>query len=361
MIFDRIYGHKKQIAILRNAISSDRLSHAYLFVGIEGVGKRTVALAFANALNCLNGEGEGCDHCTSCRKIANSNHPDVRLVVPKKDNILIDQIRELKREMSLALYEARYRVVIIDQAEKMNPAAANCLLKILEEPPMRTVIVLVCRALHLLLPTIISRCQKIVFNPLPSETLAEAIVALGKAEEKRAITLARSSEGSLGKAFELLESPFVEDRKTLLRRFLVLSEADISELLDLAEASAKNKDEFRETLEAVWTLLRDLLIWRHFQDKKLLVNIDLCEEIGEGASLFRTEAIISMMEIVGETQIQLERNINTRLLAERLFLEMRKTAQRQKAKDPAGGFEKSAPGGSINRWNIPRSLKGDEL
>ncbi len=357
MIFDGIYGHRKQIEILRNAILSDRVSHAYLFVGIEGVGKRTVALAFANALNCQNGKGEGCGRCASCRKIANNNHPDVRLVVAKKDNILIDQIRELQREMSLALYEARYRVVIIDQAEKMNPAAANCLLKILEEPPMKTVIVLVSRTLHLLLPTIVSRCQKIVFNPLPSETLAEAIVALGKADEKRAITLAGPSEGSLGRAFELLESPFVEDRKTLLRRLIVLSDADISELFKLAEDSAKNKDELRETLEAVWTLFRDFLIWRHFQDKKLLVNIDLCEEIGKGASLFRTEAIVSMMELVSETRLQLERNINPRLLAERLFLEMRKTTQRPKTKDSTGVFEKRAPGGIDQSMRYPRGAE----
>jgi len=342
MIFDRIYGHIKQINILRSAILNDRVPNAYLFVGIEGVGKRTVALAFARALNCLNQKGEGCDSCASCKKIDHNHHPDVRLVVPEKENILIDQIRRLQREMSFTLFEATYRVVIIDQAEKMNPAASNCLLKILEEPPMRTVIVLVCRALHLLLPTIVSRCQKIVFNPLSLETLTEAMAALGKVDEKMTATLPGLSEGSLGRAFVLLESPFMEERRTLLKRILTFSEVGISELFDISETLGKDKDGLQETLEIIRTLFRDLLIWRHFQDKRLLINGDLSEEIGKAASLFRTELIVRMMEVIGEAQMQLDRNINARLLTEMVLLEMRRIAYGQNDKGRADVFEKRA-------------------
>ncbi len=324
MIFDRIYGHKKQIEILKSAIFNDRVSHAYLFVGIEGVGKRTIALALARALNCMNRKGEGCEHCASCRKIDHGNHPDIHMVLPEKESILINQIRQLQREMSFALYEASYRVVIIDSAEKMNSAASNCLLKILEEPPKSTIIVLVSKALHLLLPTIVSRCQKIGFNPLPPDTLTEAVVALGKADEKRAEALAGLSEGSLGRAFDLLENPFVEERKTLLRRILTFSEDGISELFNLADTLSKNKDDFKKSLEAAKTLFRDLLIWRHFKDRNFLINRDLGEEIDKAASGLNTETIIKMMEVVGEVQMKLDRNINPKLLAEKVLLEMRK-------------------------------------
>jgi DNA polymerase-3 subunit delta' len=326
MIFDHIYGHKKQIEILKSAILNDRVSHAYLFVGIDGVGKRTVAFALARALNCLHRKGEGCEQCASCKKIDHDNHPDIRVVVPEKDYILINQIRQLQREMSFALYEASYRVVIFDSAEKMNPAAANCLLKVLEEPPKRTVIVLVSKALHLLLPTIISRCQKIGFNPLPLDIVTKAVLAQGKADEKTAVAIAGLSEGSLGRAFELLENPYVQERKTLLGRILTFSEEGISELFNLADTLSKNKDDFQKSLEAVKTLFRDLLIWRHFQDRNFLINRDLDEEIEKAASRFNTKAIIRMMEVVGEVQMLLERNINNKLLAEKVLLEMRKVA-----------------------------------
>src|SRR5512137_1693829 len=202
MPFDTILGQKQAVNQLRTALRSGHLAHAYLFSGIEGIGKFTVAVAFAKALNCHTHADDSCDNCVACRKIEKRLHPDVFFVEPDKNIIKIEQVRDIQKKIIFKPMEGRNKVVIIDQAEKLNLHAANCLLKTLEEPPDDTVIILVAHTAMALLPTIVSRCQRIRFAPLSAAAIREHLAARG-VEPEEARLAAALAQGSLKRALEL--------------------------------------------------------------------------------------------------------------------------------------------------------------
>ena len=169
MAFKDVLGHSRPITLLQRAIRNGKVVNSYLFLGNEGIGKKVVALQFAKALNCLGGEAEGgeaCDHCTSCKKIGHALHPDVLLIEPEGQTIKVDQVRQLQKELAYRPYEGKRRVCILTAADRMAPHIPNTLLKTLEEPPLHTVIILLANNSRFILPTILSRCQPVRFNPL---------------------------------------------------------------------------------------------------------------------------------------------------------------------------------------------------
>ena len=174
MSFKDVYGHEKQIKVLQTAMSRDRIPHAYLFYGAEGVGKRTVAEVFAKALNCASGREslDACDACPSCLKIDHENHPDVITIEAQGQSIKIQEVRELQEQMKFSPFEGGKRIFIIVDADKMNIASANAILKTLEEPAASNILVLLTSRPHQLPATVLSRCQHLRFNPLRRETVA---------------------------------------------------------------------------------------------------------------------------------------------------------------------------------------------
>ncbi|MFH1530804.1 MAG: DNA polymerase III subunit [Pseudomonadota bacterium] len=190
--FERLVGHERPVRVLRRAIASGRIPGAYLFSGPDGVGKRSTAVAFVAALNCPEGDGEACGTCTSCRMITESIHPDLFIPdrsgtrIPKnppaaggKDRSGSGYISEIIPKLTYAPMMGRWKVVLIDDAHQLTATAANYLLKTMEEPPSRTLFVLVTAAEHLLLPTVVSRCQRIRFSPLSDEQLIRILIGLG--------------------------------------------------------------------------------------------------------------------------------------------------------------------------------------
>ncbi len=174
MSFKDVYGHEKQIKVLQTAISRDRIAHAYLFYGAEGVGKRTVAEVFAKALNCTRGRDslDACDVCSSCLKIDHGNHSDVITIRAQGQFIKIQEIRELQEQMKFSPFEGGKRIFIIGDADRMNIASANAILKTLEEPSASNILILITSRPHQLPATVLSRCQQLRFNPLRRETIA---------------------------------------------------------------------------------------------------------------------------------------------------------------------------------------------
>ena len=146
MGFSQIVGHQKQVEILRQALNHGRLHHAYLFVGIEGVGKRTIALGLAKAIHCSAATGDFCGECTDCGRIQNGNHADVRIIEPLagKKEISIQQIRELEKELNFRSFSGKKKIAIVDPATLMNLSAQNALLKTLEEPPRDSAVDINC-------------------------------------------------------------------------------------------------------------------------------------------------------------------------------------------------------------------------
>ncbi|MBO8125635.1 MAG: DNA polymerase III subunit delta' [Firmicutes bacterium] len=198
LAFSEIIGQDRAKKILQRTIRTGRVGHAYLLVGPEGTGKKSLALAFAAALNC-SAENKPCGLCRSCRRIAEGNHPDLVVFEPEGRSFKIEQIRRLQQLIAFKPYEGNYKVFILDGAESFTDQAANSLLKTLEEPPLHSVLILLANK-NLLLPTITSRCTVVPVQPLPDETIAQVLQERGVSDGER---IASVSGGSLGKALRI--------------------------------------------------------------------------------------------------------------------------------------------------------------
>jgi DNA polymerase-3 subunit delta' len=215
--FSAINNQEKAVNRLNGFIQSGNIPHALLFTGIEGIGKKKTALAFAMALNCKtiagrqsmkNEPNEPCGTCRPCKKIAAGHHPDVITIEPEQSLIKISAIRDLGNALAVKPYEALQRVVVIDQAQAMNPQAGNSLLNLLEEPPAKTILILIAVNTYSLLPTIVSRCQQISFKPIPDQVLGEYLGQKGIPPEKADI-LGKLANGSYAKAQNLAETDWL--------------------------------------------------------------------------------------------------------------------------------------------------------
>lgn len=203
MRFADFAGQERIKNLLRNAVAQGRVAQTYLFAGPPGVGKRALALALAQALNCLSPQGEdSCGVCSSCRRVEGGNHPDVLLVEPEGGSLKIDQMRWLQQEAALRPYAGRYRVFILEGAEALTDQAANSLLKLLEEPPPSAVLILLAVAPERLLPTVLSRCLTVYFYPWPKESLISELERQGVPGDEAA-ALAEIAGGSPGQALAL--------------------------------------------------------------------------------------------------------------------------------------------------------------
>ncbi len=205
--FADVRGHERAREFLRTALAHDRLPHALLFAGADGIGKRTLALAFVARLQCEHDGEDACGECSSCRQIAAASHPDVQLlsVTPGKKEIGIDRIRDVKRFMQLQPLRGKAKVAIIDEAHLLTIPAQNALLKVLEEPPPRSFLLLVSSNPEALLATVRSRCQRLQFAPLPTDTVVEILTAAAEIDGAAARELALLAEGSPGRA-QMLEA-----------------------------------------------------------------------------------------------------------------------------------------------------------
>ena len=232
MSFRSIMGQDRAIAALQRALQADRVAHAYLFAGYEGVGKMTTAVEFAKALVCDSDSDDACDACRACGKVSHGNHPDVHRVEPEGAGrqIKIEAVREQVRdELSLKPFEARRKIVLLDDAHAMNIEAANCLLKTLEEPPPQSVLILVTPRPDQLPETVVSRCQMIRFAPLEFGVVEHALEERGVTEDAARL-LAQSSGGSLGQALNMAgERELPTARRRLLDVLLGLDESNIIE------------------------------------------------------------------------------------------------------------------------------------
>jgi len=320
MTFDQILGHSKQKEILRRAIRSKRLAHAYLFEGPEGIGKQLVALALTRAVVCA--EGTGCGSCVACRKVDHHNHPDLHLLEPDGASIKIEQIRDLQKELSYRPLEAAKKICIIDAAERMNPAAGNALLKTLEEPSGDALIILLSSHPERLLPTIRSRSQRLPFQRLAQDLIKTVLIRQPGLDATQAHILASLSEGSfkiaLGKDHDL----YLEQRKEIIRGISVLSMDNIVPIFELAQKLADNKEQLQDILEILQIFYRDLLTYKHYAGEEQLVNIDLIEEIRRAAQCHDQRALLHKLESLALTRRLLERHINRQLAVENLLLDL---------------------------------------
>lgn len=320
MTFARILGHDQQKDILRRALNTGRLAHAYLFEGPEGVGKRLMAMALSRAVFCS--EGSGCGSCAPCRKIDHNNHPDLHLLEPDGTTIKIEQVRELQQQLSLRPLEAPRKICIIDGADWLNTAAGNALLKTLEEPSGSTLLLLLSAHAEGVLPTIRSRCQRLPFGRLPQPLVREALREMGGGDGAEAHILAALSDGSFKKALGKNRDLYLEQRKRLIKSVTALSPGSIIPLFDLATELAEDKEHLPEILEIFQSFFRDMLLHRHGAAVEELVNIDLLEKIERLQARETVRSLLGKLDALTACRRHLERNVNRQLAVEVLLLNL---------------------------------------
>ena len=342
-MFDQLTGNERVKSLLRRMLEAQRVPGAMLFTGEEGIGKKLFALEIARALNCRAPQGlEGCGECSACRRIARFNypqsvesedwkaiiwtdHPDVGMVVAPKRVLQVDQMRHIEREANYRPYEGRARVFLIEDADKLNEQAENALLKVLEEPPHTTHIVLLTSRPGMLLPTVHSRCQMVRFSPLSPEEIETYLLQNKIAGANEARIRARVARGSLGRAIDTEFDDYLEMRKAVLRVLQALAVSDDRiQLLRSAEEfnDVRHKEEYEPRLDVLEALIRDAWMLALHSPEENVVNRDLLSELSRISERLDAQRPAGWISQIEELREQLIVNINRKSATDALFLTM---------------------------------------
>lgn len=323
-----IVGHEWAVALLQEHILRQRKRHAYLFTGPRGVGRRTLALKFAQAINCPQplAVGEPCQNCRTCVQIASMQHSDLTVVQAEHEGgtLKVDQVRELQRSLALSPYESAYRVALLLRFEEAHVSAANALLKTLEEPPPKVILLLTAESSESLLPTIVSRCEILRLRPLSLEVVRQSLQERWHLLPKQANLLAHLSGGRPGYALMLHSSPeIIEQRNIWIEDLLNNLRADRVERFAYAEKIAKDKENLQHVLQTWLSLWRDILL-KTAGSSTPLANPNHNSTIDELTQHFGLDVAQGVVSAILRTSNLLDRNVNARLATEVLMLDLPK-------------------------------------
>jgi DNA polymerase-3 subunit delta' len=342
MPFRDVIGHRRLVSLLSRAVARDTLPPALLFAGSSGVGKRRTAVALAETVNCLQPaamadlERDACGTCASCKRIGRGVHPDVIIVEPgDTGTIKIEQVRDVVDRAGYRPFEGRRRVVVIDEADALVPAAQNALLKTLEEPPSASVFVLVSSMPDALLATVRSRLPRLRFGPLSAADVAEALMRDHEYEEPDARAAAADADGSIGRALAA-ESADLAGARELARQLLeqTARTSDPTRRLDVARlltpaapgqarrSSGNERDQLSACLRALASLLRDLGVLATRADARGLANADLASQLELLTTSYNSERSMRAYTAVDQALGALERNASPKVVADWLVLQL---------------------------------------
>ena len=314
-----IIGHQQIVAQLQQTVASDRIAGAYLFVGPTGIGKETVARYFSQLIFCQQDTQPPtvCGTCLACRKVDSGNHPDLQFIRPDGSLLKIGQIRELQKQIIYEPLEARRKVYILTDVERMNAEAENCLLKTLEEPPASSVLILLTSNIRALLPTTRSRCQILQFRPMPTQELAEILVEKFSVAPEQATTLAIAADGAIGKALTQLEKGDIRTEEVPE----ILKETDPLAAFRIAEHLKDNPENLGELV----TWYRDLLFLQQGAPIDLITHIHSVEELQRIVPRYSRLRIQQAIQTVFDTKSLIENtNTNATLALEVMCLKLLK-------------------------------------
>ena len=319
--FDDVRGHARPVEVLQRAIRTDRLHHANLLTGPEGVGKRRVAFAAAALVNCESPtDGQPCGTCRSCTKLRAGSHPDVEVIEPDGRWIKIEQVRAIASKTRFRPYEGRRRVFIIEGAERMREEAANALLKTLEEPGGETVFFVITAQPHRLLSTIRSRCQPLRFAPLDDDDVRMMLEADG-VDADAARSAAALARGSMARARRALDSPVFSASGEWLERVAHASTNGPMAVLDLAESIARAKDDMHDVLDWLRTVWRDLALRAAGASPERRVYGDAVAQV-EAAAQRSPRDLAADIDRIDEAERALLGNVNPTMVWENLLLDL---------------------------------------
>lgn len=326
----QIIGHEWAAKILQKHIAQNSVRHAYLFSGAPGIGRRSLAIRFAQAINCTNPIKPGlpCQTCRICTHIAKGQQTDLSIVQSEEDSAIIkvDQIRALQRSLSLSPYEAKYRIAILNNFQEANPSAQNALLKTLEEAPKKVILLLTTDSVENLLPTIISRCEVLRLRPMPVDQLTQTLQEKWTVEADLARELAHLTNGRIGLAHRYIQNPeeleelhnWLEDSFTLLKqgnqdRF------NFAEKITDRRRKANSKENLQQRYITWLNLWRDIFLAASGSTMPL-TYIQFSTYTREAASQIDVEEALTQMKHLEKGLEQLKANLNQRLLTENILL-----------------------------------------
>ncbi|MCJ7515080.1 MAG: DNA polymerase III subunit delta' [Dehalococcoidia bacterium] len=322
-------GQPEALALLKHGLQSGSLAHAYLFVGAPHIGKTTLALDVARALNC-QGNDPPCGQCQTCKRITEGKHSDIRIIslnsnkesgdTKARAEISIDDIRELQHNASLPPFEGKYKVFIIDGAEYLSTEAANCLLKTIEEPPPQVIILLLTAEESRLLPTVISRCQRLELKPLPDNEIEKILLESYGIDRDKAGLLARLSRGSLGWALTVsVDDGYLAQRNQRLTEMFSLLTTGWEERFNYAAKLANERKSAEDTIKLWMDWWRDVLLTK-CGCQQAVTNIDYTPILEQWDEVISLAEVRDFIDCLQKALNQIAQNANLRLVFEILML-----------------------------------------
>lgn len=321
--FNDILGHEQIKEHLQQAIRLQKVSHAYILTGEAGMGRKSLANAFALALLCEQGMDEPCMECHSCKQVLSGNHPDLIYVTHEKPlSIGVGDIRtQINDTVMVRPYSSDYKIYIVDEAEKMTPQAQNALLKTIEEPPAYVVMLLLTTNQEAFLPTILSRCVQLKLKPLKDIVIKNYLLETMEIPEADADIYAAFSRGNLGKAISIAASgDFKEMHKDLMHLLKHIKEMDISELLDYIQKLKESPMSIYELLDFMQLWYRDVLLYKVTKDINLLIFKNEYKAMNEISKTSAYDGIENILNAIDKAKVRLDANVNLELAIELLLL-----------------------------------------
>lgn len=324
--FKDVIGHEHLIEHLQSAITMGKVSHAYIFDGEKGAGKKVLAEIFAKTLQCEKQGIEPCDTCTSCRQAEGCNHPDIIRVTHEKPNtISVDDIRQqLCADIMIKPYKGPYKIYIVDEAEKLNVQAQNALLKTIEEPPAYAVILLLTTNAQSFLPTILSRCVALHLRPVKDHLVRKYLMEQMKLPDYEADICVAFAQGNIGKAKRIAGSEeFAQMKEHAVHLVKYIQQMEISELINSMRSITEFKTDILDYLDLLMVWYRDVLLYKATWNPSSLVFSDEIMTIEKMASKSSYEGIEKILKALDKAKIRLLANVNFDLTMELLLLTMK--------------------------------------
>lgn len=321
--FKDIIGHEQIIEHLQNAITMDKISHAYILNGPDKTGKKMIAEAFAMTLQCEKKEKNPCLECHSCKQAINYNQPDIIYVQHEKPNtISVDDIRnQVNRDIDVKPYGSRYKIYIVDEAEKMNVQAQNALLKTIEEPPAYAIILLLTSNADAFLPTIRSRCVTLNLKVVPDKMIKKYLMEQRSVPDYQADVCVAFAQGNVGKAIALASSEdFNELKSAAVQLMKRIKDIDLYELTEAVKQISEFKLQINDYFDIMMIWYRDILLYKATLDVNGLIFKDEVYDIKKQASKSSYNGIETILDALEKAKLRLNANVNFDLVMELLLL-----------------------------------------
>jgi len=318
--FNDYIGQEKIKNALNDMIKTNKLSHAYMFEGADGMGKFTLAKIFAQAVLCEDTISAPCGKCYSCIKFSSNNHPDFYTISPKGLSIGVDEIRKLQDNIIIKPIESNKKVYIIEQADKMTEQAQNCLLKTLEEPPGNSLVILCLQNTAVMLKTIKSRCISVKFDVYKANEI-KAVLKMCDVKNEEVLELASTfSQGILGKAFSIVSEEFIQVREDIINFLCSLSGSGIEDLLKTISYLDSKKEIIEDVLDIISSWYRDLAVCKASGNERLLINFDKKDIIFKNIEDYSQQDIIRIVKMIEESRRDIRRNVNLPMVLDNMLI-----------------------------------------